>query len=162
MYKKSILSYKRQFAISLLLLLTACSSLKAPGKQEKVQPTLTSSAEVNPSVSVHDQNSDGTSVIVADVVSQGSGWMAIHNQVNGKLGDPIGETQLNPGDNKNIVVKIDPARATPVMYAMLHEDAGTVRMGLTRLPTSVRLSIIIPMMLILETPTDKELTGCGF
>lgn len=126
MYKKSILSYIRQFAISLLLLLTACGSLKASGKQEKVQPTLTSTAEVNPSVTVHDQDSDGTSVIVADVVSQGSGWVAIHNQVNGKMGDPIGETQLNPGDNKNIVVKIDPARATPVMYAMLHDDAGTV------------------------------------
>ncbi len=42
------------------------------------------------------------------------------------MGPAIGETQLNTGDNKNIVVKIDPAQATAVMYAMLHEDAGTV------------------------------------
>ena len=52
--------------------------------------------------------------------------MVIHNQVNGNIGDPIGETQLNTGDNKNIVVKIDPTKATPVLYAMLHVDAGTV------------------------------------
>ena len=52
--------------------------------------------------------------------------MVIHKQVNGTLGDPIGETPLVSGDNKNIVVKIDPAQASPVMYAMLHVDAGSV------------------------------------
>jgi predicted lipoprotein with Yx(FWY)xxD motif len=52
--------------------------------------------------------------------------MVIHSQVNGALGPAIGETQLNSGDNKNIVVQIDPAQASPVMYAMLHVDAGTM------------------------------------
>jgi hypothetical protein len=50
---------------------------------------------------VNDQTTDGTSVMVADAFSQGPGWMVIHSQVNGTVGPAIGETHLNPGDNKN-------------------------------------------------------------
>ena len=116
--------YLRLFVIPLLLILTACSVFS--GKKENPQATLTPATKSNPSVAVQDQASDGTSVVVKDVFSQGPGWMVIHNQVHGQIGDAIGETQLQSGDNKNVVVKIDPAQATPVMYAMLHEDAGTV------------------------------------
>jgi predicted lipoprotein with Yx(FWY)xxD motif len=119
----------RLFVLFLLAALTACSApLASPGQVN--QPTQTTqSASVageTPSVTVNDQQYDGTSVIVADVFSQGPGWMVIHNQVNGNIGDPIGETPVQPGDNKNVVVKIDPSMATAVMYAMLHVDAGTV------------------------------------
>jgi len=119
----------RTFGLSLLFALTACSTFLPSAGQANPQaqpaPTATVSGE-NPSVTVNDQQYDGTSVIVADAVSQGPGWMVIHNQLNGSIGDPIGKTQLNSGDNKNIVVKIDPSQATAVMYAMLHADAGSV------------------------------------
>jgi len=109
-----------------MLALTACGSLQALGRNSQATPTsLVPVTGAQPSVTVKDQDTDGTTVIVADVVSQGSGWMVIHNQVNGNIGDAIGETQVNSGDNKNVVVKIDPTKATTVMYAMLHVDAGT-------------------------------------
>jgi predicted lipoprotein with Yx(FWY)xxD motif len=129
MNKKSIISTFRLFALFVLVALTACSYFQVPGGQGSPQPQATAVVPVtgeNPSVSVNDQESDGTSVIVADAFSQGPGWMVIHSQVNGAVGPAIGETQLNTGDNKNIVVKIDPAQASAVMYAMLHVDAGTV------------------------------------
>jgi predicted lipoprotein with Yx(FWY)xxD motif len=117
------------FVSSLLVVLTACSTLlSSVGRASpQAQPTpATPVAGENPSVTVNDQQYDGTSVIVADAFSQGPGWLVIHNQVNDNIGDAIGETQLQSGDNKNIVVKIDPSQATAVMYAMLHADAGSV------------------------------------
>jgi len=129
MNKNTLSSAVRLAVIPLLVALTACGSFLAPTGQGNTQgqPTaIIPSTGGNPSVTVNDQGTDGTSVIVADAFSQGPGWMVIHAQVNGNIGDVIGETQLNNGDNKNIVVKIDPTKITPVLYAMLHVDAGTV------------------------------------
>lgn len=130
MNKKTIKSILILVVIIFVLALTACNPFaNASNKQIKppTQPAITViPANENPSVIVKDQNYDGTTVIVADVVSQGQGWMVIHNQVNGAMGAPIGYTQVNSGDNKNVVVKIDPAQVSPVMYAMLHQDAGVV------------------------------------
>ncbi len=117
------------FVSSILVVLTACGTLLSSVNKAipQAQPTPTAPvAGENPSVTVNDQQYDGTSVIVADVFSQGPGWMVIHAQSNDNVGDAIGETQLQPGDNQNVVVKIDPSKATAVMYAMLHVDAGTV------------------------------------
>lgn len=91
-----------------------------------------SSTSVTPSVTVNDQTYDGTSVVVADVVSKGSGWIAIHNQVNGAVGPVIGMTPVQDGDNKNVTVKVDPNQTTPTMYAMLHTDQG--KLGVYEFP----------------------------
>jgi predicted lipoprotein with Yx(FWY)xxD motif len=79
-----------------------------------------------PSVTVSDQATDGSSVVVAKVVSKGPGWIAIHAQQGGQVGQVIGYTHVNDGENDNVTVKIDPTKATPTMYAMLHIDAGQV------------------------------------
>jgi len=130
MNKKIFTLTLRLFAVSFMITLTACGGLvNGSSGQIKLpaQPVLTATtASGTPSVRVRDQEYDGTTVIVADAFSQGPGWMVIHNQVNGSLGPAIGYTRVNDGDNKNIVVKIDPSQTTPVMYAMLHTDAGTV------------------------------------
>ena len=42
------------------------------------------------------------------------------------MGEYIGDTLLKNGVNKNVVVKIDLKQATPVLYAMLHEDHGVI------------------------------------
>jgi predicted lipoprotein with Yx(FWY)xxD motif len=65
-------------------------------------------------------------VVIADIVSQGPGWIAIHNEVDGNMGPAIGQSPVPDGQSKDVVVQIDPAQATPVMYAMLHVDAGAV------------------------------------
>jgi predicted lipoprotein with Yx(FWY)xxD motif len=79
-----------------------------------------------PQVIANDQTFDGSSVVIDKVISKGPGWLAIHNQKNGDVGPVIGYTHLNDGENDMVVVKIDPKQATPVMYAMLHVDAGQV------------------------------------
>jgi predicted lipoprotein with Yx(FWY)xxD motif len=128
MHKNVINSYSRLLVIPLMAILAACSPLMAlsRGGNSQAPTQIVSSSSENPSVTVKDQETDGLSVIVADAVSQGPGWIAIHNQVNGNIGEAIGEAHLSNGDNKNVLVKIDPAQATAVMYAMLHIDAGTV------------------------------------
>lgn len=65
-------------------------------------------------------------VSIDKVVSVGPGWMTIHADKNGTPGDVIGHTAVVDGDNTNVVVTIDPKKATPKLYAMLHVDAGVV------------------------------------
>lgn len=114
------------------LLLSACvpQFLRRAAPTSTVAPIAANTQAVpvtgEQAVVANDQSSDGSSVIVADVVSKGPGWIAIHNQQDGNLGPAIGHAQVNDGDNKDITVPIDPAQATPVLYAMLHVDAGTV------------------------------------
>jgi predicted lipoprotein with Yx(FWY)xxD motif len=127
MNKNRLFLKLRLLVIPPLIALAACSSIgKALGVATQPPTPVVPVTGGTPSVTVNDQQTDGTSVVVADIVSIGSGWMVIHNQVNGNIGDPIGETQLKPGDNKSVVVKVDPGKVTPVLYAMLHTDAGTV------------------------------------
>jgi predicted lipoprotein with Yx(FWY)xxD motif len=125
MNKNSFISRSRLFILPFLISLTACGSIITENPKATPIP-LVPVTTGDPSVIVNDQETDGTSVIVADAFSQGPGWMVIHKQNKGNTGEPIGETHLNDGDNKNVVVKIDPAQATAVMYAMLHTDAGTI------------------------------------
>lgn len=130
MNKKSGVSITKILVVPFLFALAACSSpANASSGPEKIptQPVVeVTSTPRGTSVTVKDQEYDGTTVIVADVFSQGPGWMVIHNQVAGNLGPWIGYTHVNSGDNKNVAVKIDPAQTTAVMYAMLHTDAGVI------------------------------------
>jgi predicted lipoprotein with Yx(FWY)xxD motif len=42
------------------------------------------------------------------------------------MGEYIGETLIKNGINTNVVVKVNTSLATPVLYAMLHEDHGII------------------------------------
>jgi hypothetical protein len=37
----------------------------------------------------------------------------------------VGYTAVQQGQNDNVTVEIDQTQATPTLYAMLHQDAGT-------------------------------------
>ena len=66
-------------------------------------------------------------ISVSQVVSNGNWWLVIHRQnPDGSMGDVVGETLIKNGINTNAVVKIDLKMATPVLYAMLHEDHGVI------------------------------------
>ncbi len=84
--------------------------------------------EVNhePSVTVVDQPIVDGKVTVAEVVSDGSGWLVIHAQADGKPGPILGYGAVAEGLNAGVVVDIDAAQATETLYAMLHTDAGLV------------------------------------
>ncbi len=124
---------------STLLLLSACGTFSANSKVSRTTPAATPMSLAIPGtgqtaqapassypVVVKDQVLDGTSVVIAKVVSQGPGWMTIHAQEKGIIGPVIGYTHVNPGENDNVVVQIDAQKATPMLYAMLHVDAGKV------------------------------------
>jgi len=132
--KRSV--FKKIGILLFTFLLAACASATPPTPavptptmppiSQVMATTSSSNSGVTPSVKVNDQSFDGTTVTVADVVSAGPGWLVIHRQDSGDVGPAIGYTAVKDGDNKNVVVKIDPSKATPVMYAMLHVDAGIV------------------------------------
>jgi hypothetical protein len=51
--------------------------------------------------------------------------LVIHADDAGSPGPVIGYSPVVDGENANVVVEVDPAQATAVLYAMLHTDAGT-------------------------------------
>jgi plastocyanin len=77
-------------------------------------------------VTVADQAIVDGRVTIAQVVSATSGWLVIHAQRDGQPGEVLGYSPVKEGDNADVVVLIDAARATGTLYAMLHSDAGTV------------------------------------
>ena len=77
-------------------------------------------------VGVADQSIAGGTVTVARVFSDGPGWIVIHAQKDGKPGPILGFSPVADGENSDVSVNIDTTGATPVLYAMLHTDAGQV------------------------------------
>lgn len=121
--------------VVLALLVTACGpaaepiapppaveeGMPVPG--ESPVPEMIVTAE--PSVTVADQPIDDGQVTIAEVVSDGFGWLVVHAQAGGAPGPILGYTQVAGGSNAEVVVEIDVAGATETLYAMLHTDAGT-------------------------------------
>jgi len=68
--------------------------------------------------------SAANTVVVPLVTADVDGWLVIHADNNGAPGPVIGNAPVSAGDNINVVVQVDPAGVTPVLYAMLHIDAG--------------------------------------
>ena len=79
-----------------------------------------------PSVMVSDQADMDDTVTIDKVESAGPGWIVIHIESNGAPGPVVGYAAVKDGVNTNVVVKIDSYSATPVLFAMLHTDAGRV------------------------------------
>jgi plastocyanin len=79
-----------------------------------------------PSVTVADQEIADGKVTIAEVVSNGPGWLVIHAQADGKPGPILGYSPVADGANADVLVEIDAANATETLYAMLHTDAGEV------------------------------------
>jgi predicted lipoprotein with Yx(FWY)xxD motif len=101
------------------------SPFKITSGQAKTGPA--TPAVLQPSITVSDQAIDNGIVSVSQVVSNGIWWLVIHRQnPDGSMGEVVGETLIKNGLNTNVAVKINLKRATPVLYAMLHEDHGVI------------------------------------
>jgi plastocyanin len=116
--------------IVLALLVAACGSAAEPTAVPTSPPapadTPVAEAMITPSVTVADQEIADGKVVVAEVVSDGPGWLVIHAQADGKPGPILGYSPVTDGANTNVLVGIDTSGATETLYAMLHTDAGTV------------------------------------
>jgi plastocyanin/glucose/arabinose dehydrogenase len=89
-------------------------------------PAATAVPAPAPTVIVNTQDILNDSVVILQVVSQGPGWLVVHNQQDGKVGADIGHSALITGTNQNVRVRLDVSKLTPNLYAMLHIDAGAV------------------------------------
>lgn len=82
-------------------------------------------SNIVPAVDVEDQTLDEPNILtVKTAVSNGPGWIVIHEDNNGDIGGVVGQTLLTQGSNLNIKVTINrPVAASERFYAMLHADA---------------------------------------
>ncbi len=85
-------------------------------------------AEANASITVADQEVVGNGVVgnitVEKVVSDGPGWVAIHNDLFGHPGGVIGYAPVKDGENTNVTVTIHTFVALDTLFAVLHHDYG--------------------------------------
>jgi hypothetical protein len=81
--------------------------------------------DMTPSVTVAGQVSTDGTVSVGSVVATGPAFIVIHKASDdGGIGPVIGYRQVNVGQSNNVKVWIDASQATPMLYAMLHDDTG--------------------------------------
>ena len=81
--------------------------------------------EMTPSVSVSAQEAGSGTVTIEEVIASENGWIVIHaDSGESTPGMVIGQARVSEGTNSNVVVEIDPASATPMLFAMLHLDTG--------------------------------------
>jgi hypothetical protein len=81
---------------------------------------------LTPSITVGNQDIINSRVVVQKVVSDGPGWVVIHEDINGAPGPVLGYAAVQDGVNPDVVVAIDSQKATSKLFAMLHTDKGTV------------------------------------
>ena len=106
--------------------LFACAVSLSLGAQTMKASESAATMTAAPSVVVQDQTIVDSRVVILKVVSPGPGWIVIHADNSGKPGPVLGWAAVRAGENLDVVVALDTKRATPVLYAMLHVDAGVV------------------------------------
>lgn len=119
-----------------------------------------------PSVSVADQALVNGTVTIAEVVSEGPGWIVIHADANGGPGPILGYSAVGDGANSDVVVALDLTGVTGTLYAMLHTDAGEAGAfefpGGPDTPVTVDGQVVTPAF-SLEVPSgEAEVPMQGF
>lgn len=77
-----------------------------------------------PSITVTDQTiSEAGQATIAEVVALEPGWLLIHADADGAIGELLGFTRVEAGKQANLVVPLQWRQATPRLYAVLHQDA---------------------------------------
>ncbi len=75
-----------------------------------------------PDVLVYEQPIVNRQVVIERVVSDGPGWLAVHNENNGTMGLLIGRAPLVDGVNEGVVVTLSETPPTDRLFIMLHRD----------------------------------------
>ena len=114
--------------------------------QVVVKPFMVTGLPVTPSVTVTDQEVKDGTVTVPEVVSDGPGWIVIHQENEGNPGAVIGHAAVLDGVNENVTVEIDVSQATQTLFAMLHtdtEEVGTYEFPDNDPPVKVNDQIVV-------------------
>lgn len=103
-------------------------SLLAAACSGAVEPPTTSEVTIAEEsfVLVHDQDANEGKVMIEDVQISQAGWLVIHVSDGGVLGEVIGFSAVNAGENHDILVEIDLEKATLQLIASLYLDAGVI------------------------------------
>jgi hypothetical protein len=89
-------------------------------------PTATPSpTPIQPAITVADQDlgEDGRLRISSVQIAE-AGWVVVHAQRDGAVGEVLGFTAVAPDENSDIEVQIDPLQATDTLAVTLHDDLG--------------------------------------
>ena len=104
------------------LLVAACTPSSGPSAAA-TSPSGGSTA--TPSVTVMDQGLLNGTVTIAEVVSDGPGWVTVNAETKGGgIGAILGHAAVVTGTNTNVVVELDLLNATQTLYAGLRVDAS--------------------------------------
>ena len=96
-------------------------------------------------------------------MSNGTGWLVIHNNLFGHPGGVIGYAPVESGVNTDVTVTIHTFVATDTLFAVLHHDAG--KEGVFEYPVpDVEQKVgdaivIVPFNVTAENATLMNLTG---
>lgn len=120
--------WKTAAGIAMALLLAGAGCPFAPGNKKTdnamADPPGANVVDATYSVRADNQILSNGSVVIAEVKGIEATWVAIHREESGKPGAVIGHGLVAGGTQKNVSIEIDAAKATPALFAMLHEDAG--------------------------------------
>ncbi|KUG19126.1 MAG: hypothetical protein KO206_02470 [Methanomicrobiaceae archaeon] len=110
-------------------MLISLSGIACAQVEDQYMPATNETGEAGmPSITVMDQTVEGNETIgnitVDSVVSDGPGWVAIHNSLFGEPGGIVGFAPVEDGENTNITIVIDTEVATDQLIAELHSDLG--------------------------------------
>lgn len=67
---------------------------------------------------------DGTTLTVDQALIDATGWLVIHADNDGAPGMVLGQTQIAPGVNSNVVIELAEEGMTETVFPMLHYDTG--------------------------------------
>lgn len=67
-----------------------------------------------------------SSIMIDFALSDGPGWIAVHQNVDGAPGPVIGTAALEDGLNVDVLVELDGEMLTSAVWPMLHVDTGEV------------------------------------
>jgi hypothetical protein len=76
-----------------------------------------------PDVLVYDQPVIDGEISIERAISDGPGWVAIYNEVDGQPGFIIGTAPLEDGLNQAVSISLLEAALTPQLFARLHHDS---------------------------------------
>jgi cytochrome c oxidase subunit 2 len=109
--------------LSVLAITLATLALLGAGCSKNIFTGSRNNEPSNPAVTVENQSlTEDSQVIIKEASIDQNGWVAIHNQANGQIGEIIGYTALPTGTDKKIKITVDKNKVTPTLVAMLHYD----------------------------------------